>query len=51
MRILLKLLNPFIWCINVFNYSAQLHHDAEIYNATGVDHHAPYDFDNDWKYF
>ena len=43
--ILLKLLNPFIWVVNLFQYSCHL----ESYRISGE--YEPYDFTKDWGYF
>lgn len=42
---LLKVLNPFIWLINVFMYFAHLDTYANL------DTYEPYDFSKDIKYF
>ncbi len=55
MRIFLKLLNPFIWFLNWFNYMAQLHHWAEMegFAQKRGEHYEykPYNFSKDLKYF
>lgn len=55
MRLLLKILNPFIWCINYFSHAAHLHHWAELegFAKKHGKHHKyePYDFSTDIRYF
>jgi hypothetical protein len=54
MKKLLKVLNPFIWCWNVFSYFAHLEGQK---HREHCDHPAcrggyqPYDFSKDLKYF
>lgn len=45
-RYLLKIFNPFIWCINFFNFDCHL----ESYRYCR-DSYKPYNFDKDIKYF
>ncbi len=51
MRKLLKILNPFIWCVNQFSYFAHMKMYADISRATGKHKYEPYDFSKDIKYF
>lgn len=51
MRKLLKILNPFIWCWNMFSRISHLQMYADISRATGVNHYKPYDVSQDLKYF
>ena len=55
MRKLLKLLNPLIWCCNVFCYFAHLQHWTELegFARKRCEHaeYEPYDFSKDIKYF
>lgn len=44
MRMLLKILNPFIWCINMLNVSSWYFYESPMRNEL-------YDFDSDIKYF
>ena len=41
---LLKILNPFIWCVNVFNYFSWTFYESPTRDL-------PYDFSKDIKYF
>ncbi|RKY12666.1 MAG: hypothetical protein DRP65_00475 [Planctomycetota bacterium] len=55
-RVLLKVLNPFIWLWNWFQYDAHLHGWAErasLAKEFGYDEpeYEPYDFSKDVKYF
>jgi hypothetical protein len=53
----LKLLNPFIWCINYFNYISHLHmwaerqHAANEYGNGREVEYELYNLDKDIKYF
>lgn len=57
LRLFLKILNPFIWFLNVFNYSAHLNSWADrqsLADKSGDGRkvpYEPYDFSNDIKYF
>jgi len=52
MRKLLKILNPFIWLWNQFNYDAHLYGQSITRQATKDKHeYEPYDFNKDTDYF
>jgi len=46
---ILKVLNPFIWLFNFFNYMAHLQHYSGVEQRGGK--YEDYDFNRDAKYF